>query len=212
MSDHYLLVDADGKATEVVVEVKIGRAKTNDVVLSDPLASRHHATVYIEGNSILIRDEGSVNGTLVNGKRIYDPSEIKDQDRLQFGDEVLVVRAPIAQSKTIKSMESQPQNDPEAGTLLKTAQQATGHVVSGEPIKDSKDSVNIPESGDRIPNGVIRSGKKDQRRNILIAVLAFMLLCVCCASILVIYFYVLRDSSSIFGLWILGNFGLLCFT
>lgn len=48
----------------------IGRATDNDVVVSDVLASRHHAFLVETPNGIEIRDAHSVNGTFVNGVRV----------------------------------------------------------------------------------------------------------------------------------------------
>lgn len=62
----------------------IGRESTNDIVISDINASRHHANVFMEpsGNWI-IEDAGSTNGLYVNGKRV-------NQARLIDADIVLI--------------------------------------------------------------------------------------------------------------------------
>ena len=48
----------------------IGRATDNDIVISDVLASRHHAMLVPSTLGTEIRDNRSVNGTFVNGVRI----------------------------------------------------------------------------------------------------------------------------------------------
>src|SRR5690625_2426027 len=48
----------------------IGRATDNDVVISDVLASRHHAMLIPTPLGTEIRDSRSINGTFVNGVRI----------------------------------------------------------------------------------------------------------------------------------------------
>ncbi|MBX6388723.1 MAG: ATP-binding cassette domain-containing protein, partial [Frankia sp.] len=48
----------------------IGRARTNDIVLGDLLASREHAELFVGRSGIEIVDLGSANGTFVNGLRV----------------------------------------------------------------------------------------------------------------------------------------------
>ena len=49
--------------------LKIGRHSENDIVLKDTTVSRHHATVEVRGQKLLIFDAGSRNGTIVNGTK-----------------------------------------------------------------------------------------------------------------------------------------------
>lgn len=48
----------------------IGRTPDNGIVVSDVLASRHHARVLSRPDGLYIEDLGSVNGTYVNGQRV----------------------------------------------------------------------------------------------------------------------------------------------
>lgn len=62
----------------------IGRDPTCDIPLpSDGTASRRHARFTQDGGSVTIHDEGSSNGTFVNGERV-------EERRLSSGDEVQV--------------------------------------------------------------------------------------------------------------------------
>ncbi|MFQ5575511.1 MAG: FHA domain-containing protein [Anaerolineae bacterium] len=63
-----------------------------DLDLSDDEAvaksvSRRHASILIEGETIIVKDLGSVNGTFINGKRLqpYLSGPLKDGDILQLG-------------------------------------------------------------------------------------------------------------------------------
>jgi hypothetical protein len=69
--------------------VTIGRVSTNDVVLSDPNVSRHHAELRREGDAWLLVDLGSTNGTLVNDKPTRS-HELSHGDRLRFGTSELI--------------------------------------------------------------------------------------------------------------------------
>jgi adenylate cyclase len=65
---------------------RIGRTKTNDIVLSNNRASRQHAMLQIEENgSFNIIDLGSSNGTSVNGRRIHTPTKLRSGDLIQIG-------------------------------------------------------------------------------------------------------------------------------
>jgi len=62
----------------------IGRSPDCDVFLDDVTVSRKHALLVREGRSFRIEDQGSLNGTFVNRKRI-DSSPIENGDELQIG-------------------------------------------------------------------------------------------------------------------------------
>ncbi|HSO00645.1 MAG TPA: sigma 54-interacting transcriptional regulator, partial [Candidatus Nanopelagicales bacterium] len=53
-------------------EARIGSGKDCDFVLRDPTVSRLHLRLRIEGDAIRVMDEGSRNGTTVDGVRIRD--------------------------------------------------------------------------------------------------------------------------------------------
>jgi ABC transport system ATP-binding/permease protein len=63
----------------------IGRAKTNSVVIQDALASRVHATLTPTPAGLQISDNGSSNGTFVNGTQITS-STLRDGDIVTIGN------------------------------------------------------------------------------------------------------------------------------
>ena len=52
--------------------IKIGRAAHCDVVINDVLVSREHCRMQLLPEGWVLEDLNSANGTLVNGKRIYE--------------------------------------------------------------------------------------------------------------------------------------------
>jgi pSer/pThr/pTyr-binding forkhead associated (FHA) protein len=58
-----------------------------DVLLPDPTVSRHHATLTVEEDSVWISDEGSTNGTYLNGSPVTpgDRRRVQDGDSLKLG-------------------------------------------------------------------------------------------------------------------------------
>ena len=81
--------------TFVVAEARpflIGRSKRAQIVVPDPLVSRRHCQIELRAGNFFVRDLDSINGTLVNGKRV-SVSALADGDRLQVGKSVFLFRA-----------------------------------------------------------------------------------------------------------------------
>ena len=64
---------------------KIGRGETCNLRPNSEEVSREHAEFSIAGDMVAVRDLGSRNGTLVNGKRLTEPCQLKDSDLIQIG-------------------------------------------------------------------------------------------------------------------------------
>jgi pSer/pThr/pTyr-binding forkhead associated (FHA) protein len=64
----------------------IGRNVNNTIYVEDDFASANHAMLTFRGRSWFIEDQGSTNGTYVNGHRIDRPVA------LSYGDELTVGR------------------------------------------------------------------------------------------------------------------------
>jgi pSer/pThr/pTyr-binding forkhead associated (FHA) protein len=81
-------IEFDGDAAEPVLltaeELSVGRSDDNDLCLSDPEVSRHHARFLNRDGGVAIEDLGSSNGTFVNGTRISAEVRLDDGDRVSF--------------------------------------------------------------------------------------------------------------------------------
>ena len=73
--------------------VTIGRDDSADLQLPDKTISRRHAALRIEGDTAVVSDLGSRNGTYVNGDSLEDPRRLREGDSLQMGATVLEVRS-----------------------------------------------------------------------------------------------------------------------
>ncbi|MCB0210882.1 MAG: FHA domain-containing protein [Anaerolineae bacterium] len=85
----YLVLLSNGRVSHSFPlrgEVQLGRDKKNGIVVSDQKVSRLHATLIETDNTYTLRDEGSANGTYLNGVLIKQPSRLKDKDRIGIGD------------------------------------------------------------------------------------------------------------------------------
>jgi hypothetical protein len=68
-------------------DTSVGREAGNALSLvTESTVSRRHATLVRSGASVAIRDEGSSNGTYVNGVKISSETELKPGDQVQFGE------------------------------------------------------------------------------------------------------------------------------
>jgi diguanylate cyclase (GGDEF)-like protein len=64
--------------------VRVGRGDEADIRLDDDGVSRLHCSLAASGDSALLKDLGSSNGTFVNGVRIAE-QKVRDGDRVQVG-------------------------------------------------------------------------------------------------------------------------------
>ena len=82
----------------------LGRSSDCHVTIEDPLVSRHHARIVLDGDRAVLYDLNSRNGVKLNGHAIKEPTELKDGDRLRIGTQELVFcrveSAPNASAKT----------------------------------------------------------------------------------------------------------------
>lgn len=72
----------------------IGRAVENDVIITSRRVSREHARLRRERWRVLLEDLNSTNGTFLNGERILNPVELRDEDRIRIGDVTFVFHDP----------------------------------------------------------------------------------------------------------------------
>jgi hypothetical protein len=67
----------------------IGRAATCQLSLDDPLVSRHHAQLTVEGKDVSIEDLGSRNGVKINGRLVAGRYAVQDKDHILIGNQEL---------------------------------------------------------------------------------------------------------------------------
>ncbi len=77
-------VEVDGS------DLTIGRAADNDLVLADSRVSRHHGRLTARRGTLVYLDQGSTNGSRVNGV-VVGELVLGAGDRLELGDSVIVV-------------------------------------------------------------------------------------------------------------------------
>jgi pSer/pThr/pTyr-binding forkhead associated (FHA) protein len=90
--------DAGAVCSLELHRVGVGTATDNQLVLSDPLVSRHHLELQVQDRGYLVRDLGSTNGTFYRGARIQE-AVLGVGAEVRLGSTVLrVEKAPSARS------------------------------------------------------------------------------------------------------------------
>ena len=83
-------------------KISIGRAMTNDIVLEDAAASRHHAEFRVDeaAKKVSIVDLDSTNGTFVNHERISGECVLKANDVIRIGQVIFNLVSPGDENET----------------------------------------------------------------------------------------------------------------
>jgi pSer/pThr/pTyr-binding forkhead associated (FHA) protein len=86
------VVGTEGARYPIRQRLIIGRSPHVDITVSDDKASRQHAEVYLREGRAVLRDLQSLNGTMVNGRRVTVDYPLHDGDVLTIGDTAFVYR------------------------------------------------------------------------------------------------------------------------
>lgn len=70
----------------------IGRRDENDIVIDHMGVSGTHAQITLEGQSVILTDLKSTNGTCVNGQRV-ERVELRPNDWISIGKHILTLKA-----------------------------------------------------------------------------------------------------------------------
>lgn len=90
------LENSAGECFPIAGTCTLGRAPTNQIVLADQRASRQHAVIRAQGpDQHWLADLGSRHGTVLNGRRISQPTLILDGDRIGIGAGTFTFHQPI---------------------------------------------------------------------------------------------------------------------
>jgi hypothetical protein len=96
-----------GRCFPLYDRTSLGRDLEADIPLNDQRVSRRHLVVQRVGDNYQIIDQGSSNGTLVNGVLISGPTWLRDGDEILVGDSRLRVHGARARLITRTVVEPQ---------------------------------------------------------------------------------------------------------
>jgi hypothetical protein len=90
------VIGPDGIERRLRLEARpigIGRGADNDLVVADPLLSRHHARIVPRNGRLVLRDLASRNGTRVNGRAVTE-AVLGASDRVELGGTIIDILPP----------------------------------------------------------------------------------------------------------------------
>lgn len=88
-------------------EIIIGRDPSCDLVLSDPYVSRRHCRIFKENQRYFVEDLNSTNGTFINNIRLRKIQELKENDELILGFQVLYLNSEGVNTSDALAIETQ---------------------------------------------------------------------------------------------------------
>jgi pSer/pThr/pTyr-binding forkhead associated (FHA) protein len=135
---------------------KIGRGEMCHLRPNSEQVSREHAEFQITADQVTVRDLGSRNGTLVNGKALTEPTTLKDRDLVQVGPLTFAVSiqdvpaakaAPVARPRKTTSPDDISHDEIEAWLIADNASptpERPSGVYGGETITITAFKENTP--------------------------------------------------------------------
>ena len=82
-----------GRSLRVGEPLTVGRSPDRGLILDDPKVSRRHATVHACAGELRLRDDGSLNGTWLNDRRIDREHALRPGDRIRIGSSEIIVQS-----------------------------------------------------------------------------------------------------------------------
>lgn len=111
------LIIVGGKANKGHVSLKlpttVGRSREADLTIAHPMVSRRHCEIFEENGLLMVRDLGSLNGTIVRKERITKAVPIRPKDEFTVGP--LTFRAEYEYAGEVTSPPSAPQSAADEG-------------------------------------------------------------------------------------------------
>jgi pSer/pThr/pTyr-binding forkhead associated (FHA) protein len=114
-------------------EIIIGRDDDCQIRLATSDVSRRHCSIQLTKDGLSIKDLGSRNGTIVNGKLISETTEVKIGDTIELGPMLFEVVGPSPESKPVSTDptgSAAPTEDSIADWLAEEAQDGGGSTSS----------------------------------------------------------------------------------
>lgn len=108
---------------------RLGRSKKCELFVPDSNLSREHCCFVVVGDAVTLEDLGSMNGTLLNGRKIDKPQPLKRGDAVRVGSVMVHVEARKGAATTREVKRS-------TVRAAKVRTGAASAVRRGRPIKD----------------------------------------------------------------------------
>lgn len=140
-----------GRALQVLgPRYVIGRDPDCNLRPASESVSRYHCEILVQGGRVTVRDLGSMNGTVVNGRRLEDQAAtLRDGDRLEVGPLAFTVRieAPAGVAGTAQSPGGRTTPPPDnlgAAEEVKAGRRPPPVGARTAPLRPTRPSVSDP--------------------------------------------------------------------
>lgn len=161
--------------------ISIGREKSNDIVINDIEVSRKHALMRFENGSYLLQDNGSTNGTFVDGDRLMGPLVLHGGEIISLGENTsLVFEALPVEANLPAEVSAAPEPVIPA---VEEAETVTPPEVIAEPVVEEtpEPSVSQPPPdaiyAGQVPAYARPAGRKKISIWLILAILGLVLVC-----------------------------------
>ncbi|HIE24564.1 MAG TPA: FHA domain-containing protein [Anaerolineales bacterium] len=144
----------------------VGRDPSNTIAINDPEISRQHARMMLQGGKIVIEDNGSTNGTAINGRRISGPHVLKTGEMIAFGEDIVFMFEAL-------------NFDPDATVLSSSSHPSAVPRQAPVPPPPPKQAYVGQVPADPVPAAPPSSSQSGSRRTIPLVVGAGALACIC---------------------------------
>jgi len=94
---HLIAIDLRGQTKLITLQAArttLGRDERCAIVLESPLASRQHAMLICEGDTVVLRDLDSSNGSFVNDEKVQRQRTLRHGDVLTLGEDCFRFLSP----------------------------------------------------------------------------------------------------------------------
>ena len=147
------ILSPDGQTRVVPLDtdrISLGRSSITELCYPDDSGlSRQHLAFERDGDSWVIRDLGSKNGTLLNGVRITSPQVLKSGDRVTAGHLILIFdSSTIRNTRPVVFFEDIAEEHNTSSTVISGLQD----VIKADRVK--------PEAGSAHVSALIRAGNE----------------------------------------------------
>jgi pSer/pThr/pTyr-binding forkhead associated (FHA) protein len=118
-------------------EIFVGRSKKCHLVLQDETVSGVHCRLIAIEGGVIVLDEGSTNGTWLNGEPVLQPALVTVDDELRVGPFRLVVQSLVGgRSPAMPRPRLEPRGKPERLMPSAKAEPSEARPLSNEPPTD----------------------------------------------------------------------------
>ena len=186
-------------------EMFVGRDLNNDIVINDPEVSRRHARFFIQGNSYVLEDLGSTNGTFINGQRLSSPYPLRVGETITFGERITLAFEPVVEDEDATRV-------PTSARPADIPYQAPIPPQSQQPVYTPPPAYNPPpvqpvqsaQSAQPIYAGQVpyqAEAPKPANRTRMLIIIAVVLLVVICLCVAIGLYFAPKEFWCIFPLW-----------